>query len=171
VAAYAAGTSTGAGVTALLAWVLGGVFEPLPAAARAAVLVLGAVTIWLAKDGPLSRWIHLPEARRQIPAEVLSGSMVRAAYRFGFELGTGVRTYVTSAAPYVLLLVVLLARLSLEETVLIGLGYGLGRALPLVGLLLGVERSTAGLDMCARVERSPVAWAWWLVLAGGLSLV
>lgn len=171
VGAYAAGASSGALVSAVVAWFLSGLFEPVPVTARAALLILGSAAIWLVKDGPLSGARRLPEARRQIPAEVFGGNLVRAAYRFGFELGTGVRTFVTSPAPYVLLLVVLLARPTLLGAIAIGFGFGIGRAMPLVALLLGGARRLSAGQMRRRTHGASLPWTWWLVLAGGLSLV
>ncbi|MGH9890695.1 MAG: hypothetical protein ACREA0_01665 [bacterium] len=53
---------------------------------------------------------------------------VGAALRFGFELGTGVRTYLSAGAPYVLALALLLADGELLEAIAAGSGFGLGRA-------------------------------------------
>lgn len=105
VAAYLAGTLSGALLTALVVWILSGFTEPLNDGIRAALLIIGGVFVWASKHGPLANVIALPETRRQTPAEVFGGSLVHGAFRFGAELGTGVRTYVPSAAPYILLLV------------------------------------------------------------------
>lgn len=70
----------------------------------------------------------LPQNSRQVPRDVFHNGIVRAALRFGFELGTGVRTYLSAGAPYVLALALLLADGELLEAVAAGLGFGLGRA-------------------------------------------
>jgi hypothetical protein len=88
-AAYLAGTTCGAALTTAVAWILSGFAALLPPAARVALVVLGAILVWLVKEGPLSRYVALPEARRQIPAEILRGGLLHGAYRFGLELGTG----------------------------------------------------------------------------------
>jgi hypothetical protein len=50
-------------------------------------------------------------------------------FGFGFELGTGLRTFVTSRAPYVVAGVLLLGGLSAIEALAVGTGFGGGRAL------------------------------------------
>lgn len=167
VAAYLAGTVCGAVLTALVAWVLSGFTEPLPDGARLALLGAGGAVLWAAKHGPLQGALRLPEARRQIPAEVFGANLVRGAYRFGFELASGVRTYAPSAAPYVLLLAVLITRPPLGIALLIGAGFGAGRAAPLLVRLLAsrvatTPRATAGLAATPATV---------IVLLGGLALV
>jgi hypothetical protein len=166
VAAYLGGTVCGAGLTALAAWVLSGFTEPLADAWRPALLGAAAVLVWLARHGPLQGVLPLPEARRQIPAEVFGGGLARGAYRFGFELATGVRTYAPSAAPYVLLLTLLLARPPLVIALLAGLGFGVGRALPLVLRLASAGAGTRP-PWTAGLAATP---ATLIVLLGGLTL-
>lgn len=132
VGAYLAGAIVGATLTAILAWLLGGFLEPLPATARIALLGGGALYVWAAKHGPLAHRLKLPESRRQIPSALFAGSLVRGAYRFGVEMGTGMRTYVPSFAPYVLLLALIVARPTLGQALLIAVGFGLGRTVPLM---------------------------------------
>ncbi len=171
VAAYLAGTSSGAILTALVAWILSGFTEPLNDGIRAALLIVGGVFVWTCKHGPLENVITLPEARRQIPAEVFGGSLVHGAFRFGVELGTGVRTYVSSAAPYILLLVLVLARPTLANALLAGLGYGLGRAVPLmVQLIAALQHRTTSAFLRGSGYLTSTA-ASLCVLAGALSLV
>jgi hypothetical protein len=168
-AAYLAGTTSGALLTATVAWVLSGFAEPLGEGLRAVLLVTGAVFFWLCKHGSLSGLVTLPESRRQIPAEVFGGSLVRGAYRFGLELGTGVRTYVPSLAPYILLLAIVLARLTLADAILVGLGFGLGRGVPLMIHLTAASRLRAANPLLRR-PAAP-ATADLLTLAGALILV
>ena len=170
-AAYLAGTTSGALLTALIAWVLSGFVAPLGAGLRAVLLLAGAAFIWLCKHGPLAGRITLPEARRQIPAEVFGGSIARGAYRFGLELGTGVRTYVPSAAPYILLLTVMLAHITLGNAILVGLGFGLGRAAPLM-VQFSAAKQLRGLNpFLRRTEGFASATATLLIIAGALILV
>lgn len=170
-AAYMAGTSSGALLTALVAWVLSGFTEPLGDGVRLALLGIGALLVWLIKQGFLSKVITLPEARRQIPAEVFGGSLARGAYQFGFELGTGVRTYVTSPAPYILLLVMMLARLTLMDAIFVGLGYGLGRAVPLMVFLRAAEQFRTTNPFLRGSDYAASTAATLFILAGALSLV
>jgi vacuolar-type H+-ATPase subunit I/STV1 len=170
-AAYLAGTTSGALLTALVAWVLSGFAEPLGPRLRAVLLLVGAALIWLCKHGPLAGYVTLPEARRQIPAEVFGGSIARGAYRFGFELGTGVRTYVPSAAPYILLLTVVLAHVTLASAVMVGLGFGLGRAVPLMVQLSAVRQLRAAPPFLRSTEAFASATATLLIIAGAFILV
>jgi hypothetical protein len=165
VAVFLAGTLCGALLTATVAWVISGFTEPVPDGARVALLAAAAAAVWSIKHGPLAGHLRLPEARRQIPAEVFGPSLVRGAYRFGFELATGVRTYAPSAAPYVLLLTVLLLRPSLGLALLMGAGFGVGRAAPLIARL---ARGRATPRLVAGFSRTP---ATVIVLCGGLTLV
>jgi hypothetical protein len=169
-AAYLAGTSSGAVLTAMAAWVLSGFVEPLSDGLRLALLAAGGVLVWVCKHGPLAGIATLPEARRQIPAHVFGGSLAKGAFRFGFELGTGMRTYVPSAAPYVLLLAVILSRPTVASAVVAGLAFGFARALPVL-----VQMAPRG-TWRTRAYRSGADWpattlATVVVLAGGLVLV
>jgi hypothetical protein len=171
VAAYLGGTASGALLTGLAAWIVSGFAEPLPGPARSAMLVGGAALIWLAKEGPLRRVVSLPEARRQIPAQVFGGSLVRGAYRFGFELGTGVRTYVPSAAPYILVVGLVLTQPALGAVLLAGLGFGLGRAIPLIVQLASGDRLRFANELFLGTRRVASTTAGLVVLIGALSLV
>lgn len=168
-AAYLMGTSAGAVLTALAAWCLSGFAQPLADGVRLALLAGGGVLLWAIKHGPLTGVVALPEARRQIPAQVFGGSLARGAYRFGFALGTGMRTYVPSAAPYVLLLVVVLGRLSLLGAVIVGLAFGFARALPILVQLAPPPIRRSRFDRTAHPAGATLATI--VVLAGGLVLV
>jgi hypothetical protein len=93
--------------------------------------------------------IRLPQNSRQVPQAVLQRDVLRGSFQFGFELGTGVRTFVSASAPYVLAAAVLLAGQPLVG-VLAGLGFGAGRALtPLLRRASGAE---AGWDAALRAR-------------------
>jgi hypothetical protein len=72
--------------------------------------------------------IPLPQNARQVPQDVLRHRPSRGALQFGFELGTGGRTYVSASAPYVLAVAVLLGGQRLLVAALAGIGFGAGRA-------------------------------------------
>ena len=172
VAAYLGGAVAGATLSALLAWLLGGFGEPLAAPVRLALLLAAGVFLWAAKHGPLVERVRLPEARRQIPFEVFGGSLVRGALRFGFEMGSGMRTYVTSWAPYVLFLALVLVRPTLGQALLAALGFGFGRALPLMVQVAPEERLTLTRDFLAGADhRFAQTAAGLVVLVGALLLV
>jgi vacuolar-type H+-ATPase subunit I/STV1 len=171
-ASYLAGTTSGALLTALIVWLLSGFAEPLSVGPRIVLLLTGAVFIWLCKHSRLSSLIVLPESRRQIPAEVFGGSLSQGAFRFGLELGTGVRTYLPSAAPYILLLAVFLAQVTLSNAVLVGIGFGVGRAIPLAVQLLAVRRLREDTNpFLRRSDNFASATAALFILAGALILV
>ena len=155
----------------MTAWALSGFAAPLPELARAGMIAAGAVLIWLCERGLLSARVSLPQSRRQIPAEVFGQGLVRGAFRFGFELGTGVRTYMPSPAPYVLLLIILFGQLTLGCALCLALGFGLGRATPVMIQIATInrERLTQAF-LLGRADFSPTA-ATCVVLVGGLFLV
>jgi hypothetical protein len=155
VAAYMVGTTAGALATAVAAWLASGFAEPLPRSVRLALLAAGIGFVVLSRAGWLAGVIRIPEAKRQIPAEVFGGSLVRGAFRFGFELGTGLRTYVSSAVPYFVLLIVLIGRPTFANALAIALGFGIGRGLPLAVQLLAPNH--VGPFVAAFGERSRVA--------------
>lgn len=172
VAAYLVGAVAGALLTVVLAWLLSGFVEPLGRTPRAVLLCAGALFVWAAKHGPLSGRVSLPESRRQIPSAVFVGSLVRGAYRFGFEMGTGMRTYLPSFAPYVLLLALVLARPTLAQALLIALGFGLGRAMPLMVQLRPEDQPLMTRDFLQGVDhRFAQIAAGFVVLAGAILLV
>jgi hypothetical protein len=168
--AFLAGTTSGALLTAITAWVLSGFLAPVPLRARLIILAICAVVVWLTKEGPLRGRLRLPEAKRQIPAEVFGHGILRGAYRFGFELGTGVRTYVPSPAPYLVALVILLGGVPLGGALLIGLGYGLGRAMPLMAQVTAAGRAGVTARFLLGKVRFAPGLASVLVAAGAVML-
>ena len=76
--------------------------------------------------------IPLPQNARQIPQDVLQRRLRLGTLQFGFELGTGVRTFVSASAPYVLALGLLLSHQAFLPTAVVGTAFGLGRALTAV---------------------------------------
>ncbi|MFI0350475.1 hypothetical protein [Actinomadura sp. 9N407] len=117
----------GGTLSGTVVWLLSGLTAPLPSYARTSAILLIAV-LGAARELGLFP-LPLPQNARQIPQEVLQFRMRRGSLQFGFELGTGVRTYVSASAPYVLALCLLLSRHALIPTLLAGTAFGLGRAL------------------------------------------
>jgi len=171
VAAYLVGTCLGSLLTVTVAWFLSGFASIVPETWRIVLLCAGAAFVWLGKEGPLVRRITLPESRRQIPTDVFTGSAVRGAFRFGFELGTGVRTYASASAPYILLLVLLVGSLPLGCALLLAGGFGLGRAIPLMIQLAAPDRRRFAGESSRRREPLTATFASAVVLAGALYLV
>jgi hypothetical protein len=171
VEAYLAGATSGALLTVMTVWLIGGFAAPLPAIARAILIAGGAVLIWMCQRGPLSSKLTLPQNRRQIPLEVFGSGLVKGAYRFGFEMGTGVRTYLPSPAPYILLLALLFGRLTLASALFVAIGFGLGRAVPLMLQLRQVDREQVTEAFLRGTIQIPPIAAGCVVLVGALILV
>lgn len=122
-----AGTTLGGLATALGLWVLSGLAAPLPAAARLTLFALTSAAALLVAHGIVPG--RLPQNRRQIPRTVFDRAPARAAARFGVELGTGLRTYLPSAAPHVLALGLVLLGGPWWAALALGAGFGAGRGL------------------------------------------
>jgi hypothetical protein len=115
-----------------------GLLAGVPEGWRHAGIVAVAVLMLLRELGVVR--IPLPQNTRQVPQDVLQRHLVSGALQFGFELGTGVRTYVSASAPYVLVAAVLLSGGQLHVALLVGLGFGAGRAAtPLARLASGTD--------------------------------
>ena len=130
------GSLAGALVTSAALAVLAGLASPLPSAWRAglALCLLGLLALHQARI----LCLDLPQRAWQIPRDVFFEQPVRAAARFAFELGTGVRTYITTAAPYGLAAVLVLSPAgsqgaALLSALLAAVGYGVGRAWIVLG--------------------------------------
>ncbi|MEH0971485.1 hypothetical protein V6U77_10165 [Micromonospora sp. CPCC 205546] len=113
-------------LSGLVLGLLSGLSAPLPVRWRYALIVAVAVLGLLREVGLVP--IRLPQNARQVPQDVLQRSLRRGALQFGFEMGTGVRTYVSASAPYVLAVALLLGGQRLHVAMLAGIGFGLGRA-------------------------------------------
>lgn len=124
---FIAGLILGGILTASVLWALSGLAAPIEPDVRhiALIVIAGAGALREAK----LLHIPLPQNARQIPQDVLQIRPRLGAMQFGFELGTGVRTYVSSSAPYVLALGLVLSHLHVGTAVAVGAAFGLGRAL------------------------------------------
>ncbi len=117
----------GALVSALVVFVVSGLVTPAPEVVRHGLVVALAAAGVLRDLGVVS--FPLPQNARQVPQDVLIRDVARGSLQFGFEMGTGVRTYVSSTVPYVLVAALLLTAPDLATAVATGAGFGLGRAL------------------------------------------
>lgn len=126
-AALGAGLLAGGVTTATVLWLASGLVEPTPEVGAQAIVVGIGI---LAVGDDIGMWrLPRPQTSRQIPRDVFYAPETAAAVRFGFELGTGVRTFLTATSPYVLAVAVLLVGESLLSAVLAGAAFGLGRFL------------------------------------------
>jgi hypothetical protein len=143
---FVVGLLAGGLLSGLVLGLASGLFAPAPPAWRHGTVILVAL-LGLAREAGVAP-IRLPQNTRQVPQDVLQRHLLRGAAQFGFELGTGVRTYVSASAPYVLAVAVLLAGQQLRLAILAGLGFGAGRATtPLVRYASG-----AGADWDLRLR-------------------
>jgi len=117
----------GALLSALVLFVVSGLFTPVPAQVRQVLVVVLAVAAVLRDAGVVS--FPLPQNARQVPQDVLTRDVARGSLQFGFEMGTGVRTYVSSTVPYALVAALLLTAPDLVTAVAAGAGFGAGRAI------------------------------------------
>jgi hypothetical protein len=133
---FTVGLLAGGVLSSFVLWLLSGLAAPIPPGWRYASIVAVAL-LGLLRDAGAVRF-PLPQNTRQVPQDVLQRSLTGGALQFGFELGTGVRTYVSSTAPYVVAIGLVLAAPGLPVALLTGAGFGLGRAAtPLARFLSG----------------------------------
>jgi hypothetical protein len=92
---------------------------------RMTVAALIVAVIALGELGLLR--LRLPQNARQVPQWIVADNQYTAALQFGFEMGTGVRTFMTSGLPHALTVAVLLAGGPLVAP-LAGIAFGAGRA-------------------------------------------
>jgi hypothetical protein len=169
-AAFFAGTTGGALLSALTLWALSGFFAVLDPRVRLGALAAGAALIWVLKENPGALPFSLPETKRQIPAQVFGQRLDRAALVFGFQLGTGVTTYVSAAAPYAFAWLLFVGWLPLGLALSAALGFGLGRTLPLLTPLSVARSGPIGSAFLPAAAADPRV-AFLLVLIGGAYLV
>jgi len=116
---YLAGAIGGALTSIGVVFVLSGLLSPVPDSARQVVAIVMVLVLLIHALGVIC--LDLPQRKYQIPRETFTDAPARAAFRFAFELGTGVRTYITSVSPYALAILILLGLPA-------GLGAGAGAA-------------------------------------------
>jgi hypothetical protein len=123
---FVLGLLAGALTGGLVAGAIGGIVSIVPAAPR--IWLAAAVLVLLLGFELTGRPLDLPQNRRLVPQDVIRRADVEGPLQFGFEMGTGVRTFMPTALPHALVaLVVLLG--GLGPGILAGLGFGLGRGL------------------------------------------
>jgi hypothetical protein len=130
---FSAGTTAGGLATGLLVAVLAGLLSPVPQVVRWAIA--GAAIAALTVADLLQSPLRLPQRTELIPQEVFAKGMSRGIARFGFEYGTGFRTLIPSAAPYVLAVFLLAANLPLWQSGLVGAWFGAARSLAVLQFL------------------------------------
>jgi hypothetical protein len=147
-------------LTAVAIWSLSGLLAPVPAPVRW-LAILGAAVLGVLREFQVLRF-PLPQNARLIPQRVLQYRPYTGVLQFGFELGTGVRTYVSSSAPYVLVVAVLAGGQGLAVALVAGLGFGVGR-----GLTAALSNQTGG-DAWDAMIMSRLSWVTRTTMIGVL---
>lgn len=123
---FTTGLLAGGATTGLLAVVVGSLLRPLASEGVRALLVVGVSLVILVTE--LSgRQLALPQNSRQVPIWIVRDGSRSGALQFGYELGTGLRTYVPSSFPHLALVAVLL-QASWAQGLVAGIAFGSGRA-------------------------------------------
>ncbi len=99
---------------------------------EAAIVVLTIVTIvCVLRDSRLLEF-RLPQNARQVDRSVFLRGEVLGTLQFGFEMGTCVRTYISSSAPYILAIGLVLAVHGSWLALSCGVAFGVGRWLMII---------------------------------------
>lgn len=155
VLAFAGACVVGGTTTGTLLAVAGALLPASPPAGAAVTGVAVLFCVALARDlGVVRFW--MPENRRQVRQTVLRLRPVVGDLMFGFELGTGARTYVPATAPYLAAVAVLVVADGLIPGLATGAGFGLGRGLVVVDRMLHQDRKRWDETMKRRNKAWPL---------------
>jgi hypothetical protein len=114
-------------LTITLLAVLAGSLVQAVTSPAVAVGLLGALAVFvLVGEFGAHRWL-LPHRPAQVPSAVIDQGPDLGALRFGYEMGTGMRTHMPSNLPYLAVASLVLLG-SWPHGLLTGLGFGLGRS-------------------------------------------
>lgn len=131
--AFAGGLLLGGVLSAFAVLVLGSVLRPLLPSVAPVVLVSAWLIVLVLREFGLLR-LPLPQNARLVPETVFRHGRIFGPLQFGLEMGTGVRTYVTSGLPYAALAMIAFFA-SPVPALLAGLAFGTGRAVMTFGVL------------------------------------
>lgn len=124
---FSAGLLIGGVISALGIMLVGSLLRwPLPVPVAAGLVIAWTAVILVRELGLVS--FALPQNARLVPETVFRHGPVLGPMQFGIEMGTGMRTFVTSGLPYALLAALALVA-DPWQALLAGLGFGAGRAL------------------------------------------
>ena len=122
------GLLVGGAVTAGLISLVGSIVFQWWMPPQARVLTLPAAMLAVTAVSPMLLRLRYAQNRRQVPQAVSNRGPRVGAFQFGFEMGTASRTFMTTTMPHVLLIGLLLV-VPLPTALLVGIGFGAGRAL------------------------------------------
>ncbi len=123
---YSLGAVLGGFLSATALWFVSGLFGWIPLTIRLTFFAITAAALMAAELGFVD--LPLPQNARQIPQSLFYRGVGRATLQFGFEMGTGVRTYVSATPPYLLAIALLLGFTDFVNAIAAGVGFGTGRA-------------------------------------------
>lgn len=144
----------GAASTGMLVGTIASLVALLPLAPEIAVrlVLLGAASVVVVMNlGGLGD--RLPQNRRLVPASVIGKATTASALQFGFEMGTGLRTFSPSGPPLAAALVGT-ASGSLLAGLVVWLGFGIGRDAYAIGRNLVPEPERVDLALASLVDRA-----------------
>lgn len=147
---FSSGLLIGGFVTGVLVGLFGALLGMLASEVAAGIVVL-AVLAGLAHDFGIVHF-PLPQRAKLVPKEIDRRGVMVAALQFGFEMGTGFRTFIPSAAPYVLVVTVLLVG-DLATAALAGTAFGAGRAAMTVSRFLSSKRVKWDQSLSRRLDQ------------------
>lgn len=136
-----AGLVVGASMTAVVLYVLAQIVQTVPLGVRLPTMLVACACGLLVDLGVVAN--RLPVHARMIPQEVFSTNFTWGTFRFGVQLGSGVRTYITSTGEYLVGFAAVVLAPGLWATLVMAAGFALGRFLTLaarVALQGGSER-------------------------------
>ena len=136
---FATACVVGGSTTGLALAVLGGLIPTPHSPGFAVAGVIALSFIALLRDLGITRF-WMPENRRQVRQTVLRLRPLVGDAMFGFELGTGARTFVPATAPYLVAAAVLTLGDGIMPGLATGVGFGLDRGLVVVDRMLRRDR-------------------------------
>ncbi len=136
---FSVGLIVGGLVTSAALVLLGAFAQLLPLPVRLGVVAIAAAAVAAREVGLVD--FALPQNGRQVP-QWMTTIAGYGALQFGFEMGTGLRTYIPTGLPHLLAITVLLIA-SPTAGLLAGLGFGLGRVAMLVNVTTAADPDVA----------------------------
>jgi hypothetical protein len=125
--AFTLGCVLGASTTAAVVALLGALLAWVPLVLRCSLLVVIALVLLARQLGLVG--FDLPQNRRQIPVQVFDRRQFwRGALQFGFELGTGIRTYLPNGSAHLLAAALFLTVPPWPVVAAVGVLFGTSRA-------------------------------------------
>lgn len=123
---FVVGLLGGGALSGIIVGSLGEVLSFSPRGPRLAVLIAILAPILLFEL--IGKPLRLPQNARAVPQTVINGPWVSAPLQFGFEMGTGVRTFMPSSLPHALVALVALTG-GLAQGIAAGVGFAIARAI------------------------------------------